>query len=66
MTQTQQIPLYCLACRENFFAIKKKGLETNSEYVSFEVIAPNQKLFNHNLSDCGSRSLKRFISKRKK
>jgi hypothetical protein len=66
LTQTQQIPLYCLACRENFLAIKKEGLETNSEYLSFEVIAPDQKLLNHNLSNCGSRSLKKFVYKRKK
>jgi hypothetical protein len=66
LTQTQQIPLYCWVCKESFFAIKKKGLKANSEYLSFEIIAPYQKLLNHNISDYGSKSLKRFISRRKK
>jgi hypothetical protein len=63
LTQTQQIPFYCLACKQNFLA-KKKRLETES-HLSFEVIAIDQKVLSPKLSDYKPNSFKRFLAKQK-
>jgi hypothetical protein len=47
--QTQQMPFYCLTCRQNFLAIKRKTLETGSQNLLFEVIAVDQKVLSPKL-----------------
>jgi hypothetical protein len=43
LTQATQIPLYCMPCKLSFEAKKKKELKTGSQYLTFEVLAPDQK-----------------------
>jgi hypothetical protein len=49
-----------LTCKQNFLGIKKKGLETKAQYLSFEVIAEDQKLLNPKLSERRKTSSERF------
>jgi hypothetical protein len=50
LAQTQQMPFYCLICKQNFLAIKKKRLETGSQNLSFEVIAVDHKVLSPKIS----------------
>jgi len=60
IAQTQQMPFYCLTCKQNFLAIKKKRLETGSQNLSFEVIAVDQKFLSPKLVGYKPNSLKRL------
>lgn len=62
--QTQQIPLYCVSCNLNFIAIKKKGLKTESQNLSFEVVSANEKLLRTQPSQYRSNDSKRLAAKR--
>jgi hypothetical protein len=64
LAQSQQMPLYCLKCKRNFLAIKKKRLEGGSQYLSFEVIAEDENLTLPKVSNHRSNSSKRFGVKR--
>ena len=66
LAQTQQIPFYCLRCKQNFLAIKKKRFETGSQNLSFEVIAVEQKVSIPKLTGCKTNSFKRLEAKREK
>jgi hypothetical protein len=65
LAQAQQTPFYCLTCKQDFMAIKKKELETECQYLSFEVIAIDQNLSLPRLSGYRHHNLKRFGPKRK-
>jgi len=64
LVQAQQMPFYCLKCKQDFTSTKKAELETESQHLSFEVIAIDQNLSPPRPS--GYRhSLKRFEPKQK-
>ncbi len=65
LAQAQQTPFYCLTCKQDFIATKKEELETESQYLSFEVITIDQDLSLPRLSGNRNYSLKRFGPKRK-
>jgi len=65
LAQVQQTPFYCLKCKQDFIAIKKKELETECQYLSFEVITIDQNLSLPRLTGCRHHNLKRFGPKRK-
>jgi transcription elongation factor Elf1 len=63
LTQTQQMPLYCLSCNLSFLAIKKNEPKNESQYLSFEVLSEDQRL-SPQLSSQMSNNSKRLEAKR--
>jgi hypothetical protein len=62
LTQTQQWPLYCMSCKLNFIAKKKKEIKTGYEPLEFIVI--DQKSLTTINSTVKFNGLKRFGTKR--
>jgi hypothetical protein len=64
LTQTQQWPLYCMSCKLNFIAKKKKETKAESEPLLFEFIIIEQKPLATQKSKIRSNGSKRFEAKR--
>ena len=64
LTQTQQWPLYCMSCKLNFIAKKKKEIKAESEPLSFEFIIIDPKPLITQNSKVRSNYSKRFEPKR--
>ena len=51
LTQTQQLPLYCMSCKLNFIAKKKKEIRNEFEPLEFIVIDQSHWLHKTQQSD---------------